>query len=42
MKYPEDEAKEMIVRIKIQKLEDLKLQILAQNPQILGIGVPNG
>ena len=40
MKYSEDEAKEMISRMKIQKLEDLKLQILAQNPQLLGVGIP--
>jgi intein/homing endonuclease len=40
MKYTEDEANEMISRMKIQKLEDLKLQVLAQNPQLLGVGVP--
>lgn len=40
MKYTEDEAKEMISRNKIQKLEDLKLQVLAQNPQLLGVGIP--
>jgi hypothetical protein len=40
MKYPEDEAKEMIARVKVQKLEDLKLQILAQNPTLLGVGLP--
>jgi len=42
LKYPEVEAQEMLARIKIQKLEDLKLQVLAQNPQLLGIGVPGG
>jgi hypothetical protein len=26
--------------MKIQKLEDFKLQVLAANPQLLGIGVP--
>lgn len=36
MKYPENEAKEMLTRLKLQKLEDLKLQVLAQNPQIMG------
>lgn len=41
MKYTEDEAKEMLARLKVQKLEDLKLQILAQNPQLLGVGVPS-
>lgn len=40
MKYSEDEAKEMMARVKVQKLEDLKLQILAQNPTLLGIGLP--
>lgn len=40
MKYSEDEANEMISRMKIQKLEDLKLQVLAQNPQLLGVGIP--
>jgi hypothetical protein len=41
MKYTDDEAKEMLARLKVQKLEDLKLQILAQNPQLLGVGVPS-
>jgi hypothetical protein len=36
-KYPGDDAKEILARLKCQKLEDLKLQILAQNPSILGI-----
>ena len=40
MKYPEDEAKKMLARLKIQKLEELKLQIIAQNPQLLGVGLP--
>jgi intein/homing endonuclease len=40
MKYSEDESKEMIGRMKIQKLEDLKLQVLAQNPTFLGVGIP--
>jgi hypothetical protein len=40
MKYSEDEAKTMLARLKIQKLEDLKLQIIAQNPQLLGVGMP--
>lgn len=38
--YMEDEAKQMLARLKIQKLEDLKLQIVAQNPQLLGVGLP--
>jgi len=40
MKYTEDEAKEMLARLKLQKLEELKLQIIAQNPQLLGVGLP--
>jgi hypothetical protein len=41
LKYGEEEAKEMIARLKIQKLDDLKLQIVAQNPTLLGVGLPN-
>lgn len=33
---PPKEAQEALLRIKKQKLEDLKLQILRQNPQLLG------
>lgn len=40
LKYTEEEAKAIISRTKIQRLEELKLQILAQNPQLMGIGVP--
>jgi hypothetical protein len=40
MKYTEDETREMLARLKVQKLEDLKLQILAQNPTLLGVGLP--
>jgi hypothetical protein len=40
LKYPENEAKKMLARLKIQKLEDLKLQIIAQNPTLLGVGLP--
>jgi Bacteriophage T4-like portal protein (Gp20)/Intein splicing domain len=40
MKYTEDEAKEMLARLKIQKLEELKMQIVAQNPAYLGFGMP--
>lgn len=36
----EDETEELISRNKIQKLEDLKLQIIGQNPQLMGVGVP--
>lgn len=40
LKYTDREAKEIIARNKIQKLEDLKMQIIAQNPDLLGFGVP--
>lgn len=40
MQYTENETEEMLSRLKLQKLEDLKLQVLAQNPALLGIGVP--
>ncbi len=40
LKTPEEDAKEMLARLKIQKLEDLKLQIIAQNPALLGVGIP--
>lgn len=40
MHYPEDDVKDMISRNKVQKLEELKLQIIGQNPQLLGVGVP--
>lgn len=39
-KFTEDEVQKMLARLKIQKLEDLKLQIIAQNPTILGVGLP--
>lgn len=40
LKYPDDEAKKMLARLKLQKLEDLKLQLIAQNPIVLGVGLP--
>lgn len=40
MKYPEEETKLMIARRKIEQLEELKLQIIAQNPSLLGVGLP--
>jgi hypothetical protein len=40
MKYTDEEAKEMIARMKIQKMEELRMQIIAQNPQLLGVGLP--
>lgn len=40
MRLSEEEAERVISRNKIQKLEDLKIQIVGQNPQLLGVGVP--
>jgi hypothetical protein len=40
MQNTDEEAQKIIARMKIQKLEDFKLQVLAANPQLLGIGVP--
>lgn len=40
MKYNQEETEEMLGRLKIQKLEELRTQVLSQNPQLLGIGVP--
>lgn len=40
LKYTDDEAKKMLSRLKLQKMEDLKMQIIAQNPTILGVGLP--
>lgn len=41
MKFSEEEAQDIIARTDIQKLKDVKLQIIAQNPQLLGVGVPS-
>lgn len=40
MKIPQDEAERIVARNKIQKIEDLKIQIIGQNPQLLGVGTP--
>lgn len=40
LKLPDDEIEDIVSRNKIQKLEELKLQIIGQNPQLLGVGVP--
>ena len=38
--FDKQQTKEMISRLKIQKLEDLKIAIIGQNPSLLGIGMP--
>ena len=40
LKYNQDDTEEMLARLKVQKIEDLKLQVLSQNPQLLGVGIP--
>lgn len=39
--YSEEDTSMMMSRLKLQKLEDLKIQIMSQNPQLLGVGVPS-
>jgi len=41
MRFSEDEAERIMSRNKVQKLEDLKIQIIGQNPQLLGVGTPS-
>lgn len=41
MRFSEEEAERIISRNKVQKLEDLKIQIIGQNPQLLGVGTPS-
>lgn len=40
MRYSDEETEKILSRNKIQKLEELKLQIVGQNPQLLGVGMP--
>lgn len=40
LRFDQDKAKEYVARMKQQKLEDLKLQVMGQNPQLLGLGQP--
>ena len=40
MGYTEEDSKVIIARTKMQKIEDAKLQILSQNPALLGVGIP--
>jgi hypothetical protein len=42
MHYSEEETKDMLARSKLQKLEEARLQVLQQNPQLLGVGIPAG
>ena len=40
MNLPAEEVEEIIARNTIQKLQELKLQIIGQNPPLMGVGVP--
>lgn len=40
LKIPIEEAKEIVARATVQKLQELKLQVMAQNPQLMGIAMP--
>ncbi len=40
LKITPEEAKEIVSRSTIQQLQQLKMQIMAQNPQLLGIAMP--
>jgi len=35
--YEEDEAREMVARVKAQQVDDLRLQAMGQNPEMLGL-----
>ena len=40
MNLSEDDTEEIISRNTIQKLQELKMQIIGQNPTLMGVGVP--
>lgn len=40
LKYDKETAEEMLARNELQKLKDLRLQIIAQNPTLIGVGMP--
>lgn len=42
LKTDPDKAEEMIARNKLQKIEELKLQLIATNPISIGLGLPGG
>jgi hypothetical protein len=39
--YSEEKSKVLVARMKMQKLEEAKLQVLSQNPALLGVGIPS-
>ena len=40
MGYSENETKVLIARLKMQSIEEAKLLVIAQNPALLGVGIP--
>ncbi len=40
LKYQPDVAREMASRAKMQAIEDMKIQVMGQNPDMLGVGQP--
>jgi hypothetical protein len=42
LKYQPDTAREMASRAKMQAIEDMKIQVMGQNPEMLGVGQPGG
>jgi len=40
LKYQPDVAREMSSRAKMQAIEDMKIQVMGQNPEMLGLGNP--
>lgn len=40
MKYPEEVVQKMLGRLKLQQLEQLRMQIIASNPNLVGVGLP--
>lgn len=41
-KYPPEVAREIASRAKMQAIEDMKIQVMGQNPEISGLGQPGG
>ena len=39
-KYSKEEALAKLARLNLQKMQDMKLQIMGQNPQLIGLGQP--
>lgn len=42
LKIPEEKAKQYVMRNKMQKIEDAKIQAMMANPEFMGVGQPGG